>query len=249
MDVFLAAFDERAGPIAIFSTIKDPILTKKIAVKSIVSTLTSTRTTETERLEGEAIIPFPDEKKLAFIFYSSLDQKTEGGENRVISLSGVVENEKKSLLYMNATELSQMAAEIKDSLNKHYTYGKSLPSQLAQQLQDWGNITDTQEMEIIAEKEIVLGIRVLLELFPAKKAFRVYEDPLIPLFLGLFAKIPVVLAGPNVEFLLEIADSSGTGSCTSCCSRLLFSARMASFCSNASRKWCLINDIRLGLTL
>jgi len=206
MDVFLAAFDERAGPIAIFSTIKDPILTKKIAVKSIVSTLTSTRTTETERLEGEAIIPFPDEKKLAFIFYSSLDQKTEGGENRVISLSGVVENEKKSLLYMNATELSQMAAEIKDSLNKHYTYGKSLPSQLAQQLQDWGNITDTQEMEIIAEKEIVLGIRVLLELFPAKKAFRVYEDPLIPLFLGLFAKIPVVLAGPNVEFLLEIAD-------------------------------------------
>jgi hypothetical protein len=49
-DVVFSAFDEIAGPVAIFSTIKDPILTKKIAVKSIVSTLTSVRSSVSERL-------------------------------------------------------------------------------------------------------------------------------------------------------------------------------------------------------
>ena len=102
-DVIFSAFDERAGPIAIYSTINDPVLTKKIAVKSIVSTLTSVRTSSSERLEGEAIIPFPNENRIAFIFYTSLDQKTEGGEYRVISLSAVVPNEKKTGLYSNAT--------------------------------------------------------------------------------------------------------------------------------------------------
>lgn len=29
---------------------------------------------------------------------------------------------------------------------------------------------------------------------------------MVPLFYGLFTKIPVVVVGPNVEFLLEIAD-------------------------------------------
>ncbi len=206
MDVVFAAFDERAGPIAIFSTIKDPVLTKKVAVKSIVSTLTSVRSASSERLEGEAIIPFPDEKKLAFIFYSSLDQKTEGGENRVISISAIVGNDQKSILYNNATVLSQKAANIKDSLNRKYVYGQSLTNDLTKQLQDWGKIAETREMEIIAEKEIVFGVRGLLELFPAKKGLRSYDDPLVPLFYGLFVKIPVILIGPNVEFLLEIAD-------------------------------------------
>jgi hypothetical protein len=206
VDVVFAAFDERAGPVAIFSTINDPVLTKKIAVKSIVSTLTSVKSTSSERLEGEAIIPFPDEKKLAFIFYSSLDQKTEGGENRVISISAIVENEQKSVLYTNATVLSQKAAQIKDSLNRNYLYGQSLSSDLTKQLQEWGKISDTQEMEIIAEKEIVFGVRGLFELFPAKRSLRSYDDPLVPLFYGLFVKIPVILVGPNVEFLLEISD-------------------------------------------
>jgi hypothetical protein len=105
-DVIFSAFDERAGPVAIFSTFKDPVLTKKIAVKSIVSTLTSVRSSASERLEGEAIIPFPNENLIAFIFYTSLDQRTEGGEFRVISLSAVVSNERKTGLYANATVLS-----------------------------------------------------------------------------------------------------------------------------------------------
>ena len=116
VDVVFSIFDERAGPTAVFSTISDSILTKKVAVKSIVSTLTSVRTSSSEKLEGEAIIPFPDEKKIAFIFYASLNQKTEGGENRVITLCAVTSDEDKTTIYSNVTNLSQSAVEIKNLL-------------------------------------------------------------------------------------------------------------------------------------
>lgn len=205
-DVIFSAFDERAGPMAIFSTIKDPVLTKKIAVKSIVSTLTSVRTSPTERLEGEAIIPFPNENRIAFIFYTSLDQRTEGGEYRVISLSAIVPNEKKTGLYSKATVLSQAAAEIKDALNSSYVFGEALPNILVRKLEDWGRITEAVEEVIIAEKEIKFGLRSLFELFPVKKGLRSYDDPLVGLFMGVMARIPVVLVGPNIEFLLEITD-------------------------------------------
>ena len=206
MDKVFSAFDERIGPVAIYSTIKDPVLTKKIAVKSIVSTLTSVQTSTSEKLEGEAIIPFPDENKLAFIFYTSLDQKTEGGENRVVSLCAIVETEHKSLLYSNATSLSQEASKLKISLNKSYKYGQELPSDIISQLEAWGVETAVPEAEVIAEKQIAFNIHSLFDLFPVKKSLRKTDDPLVPLFLGIFLKVPVVLVGPNVEFLLEIAD-------------------------------------------
>jgi hypothetical protein len=202
LDVVFAAFDERVGPVAVYSTINDPIMTKKIAVQSIVSTLTSVKTSGTEKLEGEGIIPFPDENKVAFIFYTSLDQKTEGGENRVISISAIVENENKSLLYSQATVLSQEASKLKISLNKHYKYGEKLSNTLIKQFKDWGQMTSSSEKEIIAEKHIDFNINSLLDLFPAKQSLRKYEDPLVHLFLGVFIKLPVVLVGPNVEFLL-----------------------------------------------
>ncbi|MHA1206347.1 MAG: hypothetical protein ACTSSO_02125 [Candidatus Hodarchaeales archaeon] len=205
-DVVFSAFDERAGPVAIFSTIRDPILTKKIAGKSIVSTLTSVRSSASERLEGEAIIPFPNENLIAFIFYTSLDQRTEGGEFRVISLSAIVENQKKTGLYANATVLSQAALEIKEMLNSEYTFGQPLPQSVAQKLERWGKLTEKEEAAIIAEKEVKFGIRSLFELFPVKKGLRKYVDPLEPLFFGVASKIPVVLIGPNIEFLLEVAD-------------------------------------------
>ncbi|MHA1213662.1 MAG: hypothetical protein ACTSPG_00015 [Candidatus Hodarchaeales archaeon] len=205
-DVVFSVFDERAGPVAIFSTIKDSLLTKKIAVRSIVSTLTSVRNSSSERLEGEAIIPFPDENRIAFIYYTSLDQKTEGGEHRVVSLSCVIENEKISILYSNATSLSQSAVNLKQLLNRSYRFGEPLSSELKEQIKKWAQLDETQEAAIIAEKKIKFGLKSMFELFPVKSGFRSYEDPLAPVFFGVIMKIPVVLAGPNVEFLLEISD-------------------------------------------
>jgi hypothetical protein len=208
-DVVFSAFDERTGPVAIFSTIKDEVLSKKIAVKSIVSTLTSVRGSSSEILEGEAIIPFPDEKKIAFIFYSTLKQKTTTGENRVISLSAIVNEQEKTGLYSNATVLSKNALEVKNALNNSYVFGQQLSSDLVNQMTNWGQIVKpikVREIGIIAEEEIRIGIKSLFELFPSKRGFRSTSDPLIPLFAGLFIKVPVILVGPNLEFLLEIVD-------------------------------------------
>jgi hypothetical protein len=171
-----------------------------------VSTLTSTKTSATERIEGEAIIPFPDEDLIAFIFYTSLDQRTEGGEYRVISLSAVVKSEKSTGLYTNATELSRVAFEIKDTMNKIYTFGQPIPPELVTKLQQWGQLTEEKEVELIAEKEVKIGLRSLFELFPVKKGLRSYSDPLEHLFIGILAKIPVIMVAPNVVFSLEVTD-------------------------------------------
>jgi hypothetical protein len=205
-DVIFSAFDERTGPVAIYSTIKDPILTKKIAVKSIISTLTSVKSFVSGRVQGEAIIPFPDEDKSAFIFYATLDQKTEGGEHRVISLSAVVENEKGNSLYSKATVLSQVAAQIKDLLNSEFTFGQPITENLTRELNLWGSITEKEENVFIAEREVESGLQSLLDLFSIKKRLRNCEDPLVHLFFGLLGKIPIVLIGPNIEILLEITN-------------------------------------------
>ena len=205
-DVVFSAFDERAGPIAVFATINDPVVSKKIAVKSIVSTLTSVRSNTSENMEGEAIIPFPDEGLISFIYYTTLNQRTETGELRVVTLSAVVPKTDNSLLYSNAAILSQSAIRIKGLLNSQYEFGKSLPNELKTELEGWGTLKTTPKSEIIAEKEIEFSLSTLFNLFPAKKGRRSFSDPLLQLFFGLMAKIPVLLVGPNIEFLLEITD-------------------------------------------
>jgi hypothetical protein len=211
-DVVFSAFDEKRGPVAIFSSLKDEILTKKIAVKSIVSTLTNLRASSAEGLEGEAIIPFPDENLIAFILYSSLDQKTGEGENRVISLCLVVPSDQSTHLYTNATKLSQEALQIKAALNREFTFGQPVSQSIISQLKKWGTISESLPQAaapattIIAEKEIRFTLKSLFELFPVKKGIRTYEDPLEPFFIGLLQKIPVIVVGPNVEFLLEVTD-------------------------------------------
>ncbi len=205
-DVVFSAFDERAGPIAVFATINDPVISKKIAVKSIVSTLTSIRSNTSENMEGEAIIPFPDENLISFIYYTTLNQRTETGELRVITLSAVVPKTENSTLYANAALLSQSALRIKALLNKEYVFGNPLPKNIATELEGWGKLTKAAKSEIIAEKEIEFNLSSLFSLFPAKKGRRSFTDPLLQLFFGMMAKIPVILVGPNIEFLLEISD-------------------------------------------
>ncbi|PWI46815.1 hypothetical protein CEE45_14805 [Candidatus Heimdallarchaeota archaeon B3_Heim] len=205
-DVILSAFDEKVGPIAIFTTIKDPILTKKIAVKSVVSTLTNVRTSASENLEGEAIIPFPDENVISFIYYTTLNQRTETGELRVITLSAVVQKENNTSLYANASILSQNALRIKRLLNKNYSYGQPLSPEVIKELERWGELKETPKSEVIAEKEIEFGLSSLFKLFPTKKDSKGYSDPLTALFFGLLSKIPVILIGPQIEFLLELTD-------------------------------------------
>ena len=193
-DVVFSAFDERAGPIAVFTTINDSIISKKIAVKSIVSTLTSIRSNTSENIEGEAIIPFPDENLISFIYYTTLSQRTETGELRVVTLSAVVPKDKNSLLYSNAAFLSQSALRIKALLNDTYVFGKPLPKDLTTELKGWGKLKEAPTSDIIAERVIEFSLSTLFNLFPAKKGRRSFSDPLLQLFFGIMAKIPVTFS-------------------------------------------------------
>ena len=65
---------------------------------------------------------------------------------------------------------------------------------------------ETPSSEVIAEKEVEFGLTGLFKLFPEKKERSGYSDPLTPLFFGLMSKIPIILIGPQIEFLLEITD-------------------------------------------
>ncbi|MFX1534241.1 MAG: hypothetical protein ACFFDI_08480 [Promethearchaeota archaeon] len=206
-EIVFSIFDEKKGPIPIFTTIKDFNLAKKIAVKSMVSTLTNVQRFPSHMLQGEAILPFPNENKIAFIFFSVLDRKIEVWENSIISLSVVVDNDKKSGLYASAIALSQAAVEIKDQLNEEYKYGQTLPDKMVEKLLEWSKIVEEKGKAIIPkEKRPSFSLHDLFELFPVIKSFRSYKDPLVPLFLGLMFKIPIILVGSDKAFLLEITD-------------------------------------------
>ncbi|MFW9855724.1 MAG: hypothetical protein ACFFFG_11715 [Candidatus Thorarchaeota archaeon] len=137
MDLVFSAFDEKVGPIAVFSTIKDPILTKIIAAKSIISAFRLVDTSTSHPLEGEVIIPFPQEKKVVFIYCTELDQRTQSGERRMITLSAVVDQDQNNQLYSSASELSRSATEIRDILNSNYSFGQPLNQQLTNRLEEW----------------------------------------------------------------------------------------------------------------
>ncbi|MFW9777642.1 MAG: hypothetical protein ACFFE8_02230 [Candidatus Heimdallarchaeota archaeon] len=140
MDLVFSAFDEKVGPIAIFSTIEDPILTKIIAAKSIISAFRLVDTSTSHPLEGEVIIPFPQEKKVVFIYCTELDQKTNSGDRRMITLSAVVDQDQNNQLYSKASELSRSAAEIRDILNTNYAFGQPLSQHLMNRLEEWSRV-------------------------------------------------------------------------------------------------------------
>ena len=149
-----AAFDDRKGPVPVYSTLTDRDLASKIAVKSIVSTLSARQTNE--KVEGEAIIPFPDENLLAFIYYVSLDQKTETGDNRIISLTYLVATEESGSLYANAELLSKNAKNIGETINKHYVYGDPVSQYIQAKINHWDQ-SDKKKLEIIQPKQQLEG--------------------------------------------------------------------------------------------
>ena len=134
--VVVAAFDEKRGPVPVFSTVAD-VIANKVAIKSIVSTL-SAREDNKAKIEGEAIIPFPDEELIGFIYYVSLDQKTETGDYRVISLTYLAPTSTANNLYINAANLSNEARGIGQHINSKYIYGQPFSAELQSIVTKWG---------------------------------------------------------------------------------------------------------------
>ncbi|MHA2334407.1 MAG: hypothetical protein ACXAEU_20440 [Candidatus Hodarchaeales archaeon] len=204
--VCFAAFDDRKGPVPIFTTL-EPALASKVAVKSIVSTLSAAQ--DSRRVEGEAIIPFPDENLVAFIYYASLDQLTESGDSRVISLSFLTESEKVNVLYQTAPKLSSQARVISQMINGQYKYGGSLPERIATHLENWGKSEEFSVLEIVSPPEKVrkeIDIIDTFNFYPVQKSFRSYFDPVSYIILSFLLNMPLVLVSPDPQFLLELAN-------------------------------------------
>ena len=98
-----------------------------------------------------------------------MNQRTETGELRVVTMSAIVPKTQNSLLYSNAALLSQSAVAIKALLNQNYEFGKPLPKSLTIELEGWGKLKEAPKSDIIAEKELEFSLSSLFNLFPAKK--------------------------------------------------------------------------------
>jgi len=210
MGTVLSTVDATRGPIPIFSDLDDA-MAKKIAVKSMISTMSFSQETDSkEQLEGEAIIPFPDEKLVCFIFYRSLDQRDKNGEPRVISLATVTSTKEVSKMYKSAPKISSEAKKLAKIINQNYNYPDKLSDEIKQQIIEWGKLSKTEtakapetekkEPEYIAPEEF--GIPELFELFEAKR-----KDPIVDIIVAFFWNIPVVIVGEDPEFLIEIANN------------------------------------------
>lgn len=201
--VVVAAFDDKRGPVPVFSTVAD-VIANKVAIKSIVSTL-SAREDNKAKIEGEAIIPFPDEELLGFIYYVSLDQKTETGDYRVISLTYLAPTSTANNLYVNAANLSNEARGIGQQINSKYIYGQPFSAELQGIVRKWGTgevQPSTAPAEPKPKEEKHLGLNDLYTFFPAKKN----DDTLAYLILAFFQEIPVVLSGPDPQHIIDFAN-------------------------------------------
>ena len=210
-DKVFAAFDDRKGPVAVYTTIENVELASKIAVKSIVSTLSARQSNE--KVEGEAIIPFPEEGLLSFIYYVSLDQKTETGDFRTISLSYLVPTEQSASLYSNAELLSVNAKKIGQAINKEYVYGNPVSQYLQSLINQWDEEIKLIKPEPSATQTVVeakaerkVNLYDLFSLFPPETGFRKYIDPITHLILSLLNQIPVILSGPDHKLLLDFTN-------------------------------------------
>lgn len=207
--IVFTAFDDRQGPVPVFTTLDNHELASKIAVKSIVSTLSARD--DQQKIEGEAIIPFPEENLLAFIYYVSLDQKTKTGDFRTISLSFLTTTENSNELYSNAADLSISAKEIGKAINEQFVFGETLPVLLQSKIRYWGQ-KDENPVDLVSKKERTkadgrkLSLYDLFNLFPPETGFRKYEDPLSSLILAFLYNIPVVLSGPDTRLLTDVTE-------------------------------------------
>ena len=200
--VVVAAFDDKRGPVPVFSTVSD-VIANKVAIKSIVSTL-SAREDNKEKIEGEAIIPFPDEELIGFIYYTSLDQKTETGDFRVVSLTYLAPTSQANLLYSNAAELSTEARGLGQEMNTKFMYGQPFPTDLITLIMNWGTTQVAVETPVPeqAPKEKHLSLNDLFTFFTAKKN----ADPLAFVFLAFLQSVPVVLSGPDPQHVIDFAN-------------------------------------------
>ena len=203
--VCFSAFDEKIGPVAVFSNLSRE-LADKVAVKSIISTLSTAN--RGQEIEGEAIIPFPDDQAVAFVYFTTLDsQITEGGEKRVISLNFVMPQTAVNTLYEKAAQLSEEAHILRDKIDQDFEYGKPVPGKIQDLILNWGSYDEVKRLETpeiskVGEIKEPPALEIP-QLIPIIDSFE--TKTVANMMLAIILEVPVVLIGPDPEYLLELA--------------------------------------------
>ncbi|MFW9995823.1 MAG: hypothetical protein ACFFD4_27540 [Candidatus Odinarchaeota archaeon] len=233
-DVVFSAFDDRIGPVPVFSTVKDSGLTKTIALKSFVSTLSMSGADDPsmENIEGEAIIPFPAEDRIAFIYYTRLVTQL------IITLSVVIPYDNRLGLYARATALSRASHEVKQILNTEYVPGESLSNNVIQKITNLINVFEAGQAPAVQAPAVQApavqapavqapavqapAVQAPAVQAPAVQAPAVQEQLIVtgleelyslytykeitPFLYGLLLRIPVILVTRDIPKILEITD-------------------------------------------
>ncbi|MGQ9723077.1 MAG: hypothetical protein ACUVXA_17375 [Candidatus Jordarchaeum sp.] len=136
--VCFAIFDEEAGPISVYFKGIDKTIADKIALKSMVGSLSLSQ----EVNEGESIIPLQEEHKSAFVFYFSIADEAARGGVRIGTLNFVVDKEEGDALYRFAPILSEHSKRIVQDIKKYYVYRQTIPQVLKDSVESILNIRD-----------------------------------------------------------------------------------------------------------
>ncbi|MHA2247979.1 MAG: tetratricopeptide repeat protein [Candidatus Hodarchaeales archaeon] len=157
----MSLLHEREGPIPIYST-ADSDFTKKVSVKSIASPLSMIDDYNTGWLDGQAIIPFPNEQKTAFVYYTSIHKKELKDKFDIITLSVIFDDEDPVIIFKKASILSKYLKEIKNQLNIHYSDEITVPQELIKALNDWTGKIELNDDVKINKQEIKLeGVNLI----------------------------------------------------------------------------------------
>jgi hypothetical protein len=150
-DVVFSVFDNRVGPVPIISSV-DQNIANKIALKSQL-TLSMSPEGNVKESGLDAVIPFPDENKVAYVFLFMINPKGSM-KGFVASLSLLVNDKKTFELYKHVNFLRQAAIElsksIKQQLNNQTDY--KLNKNIERDIKSWSD--HFESAEIIYEEEI-----------------------------------------------------------------------------------------------
>ncbi|MFX1510989.1 MAG: hypothetical protein ACFFCQ_00160 [Promethearchaeota archaeon] len=149
--VCFSVFDHASGPRPIFHPGIDHKMALKIALKSQMTlSMMSEKTIET----SDAVLPFPEEQKIAYVFLFTIKGEFGKEKRSVASLSFIVDQNQQMNFYKQVTLLRYQAEQIADMIRHVYQYSPkkaSLPKNLEKSIEDWGSDLASVEMEITEE--------------------------------------------------------------------------------------------------
>ncbi len=202
--IVFTVFDDTIGPLPVLSSLSssEKSIGNRVAIKSIMSTM-SEKINSNAKIEGEAIIPFPDEGLIGFVYYISLDQKNANNKHRIVSITYLTANSASNKLYANAATLSKEAKEIGEFINTNYIYGEKLSTELKNTILNWGK-SNEENFQLKIEKS--LSLINLFNIFKPITGIRRYEDPLGYALIAFLHENSVIVTGSDQNNLSDTAE-------------------------------------------